>query len=355
MSGLPALPAAANLPPTLPQASAAAGNAAASVSFEAVLEAQLGVQSLQSLADPVLGGLAAQDADPQRAPAPKDTKTDDAPVADAAAAGLLFLPVTTAAFPVTSDPAAKPDQASAARTEVIAAPRPLPASLVESRAVQAEQRPESATEADLTAPTPTAASLADALQSLPAALPAGDRPAPAGGHLAQAVVVPPDSPPALPVQAAHVAETAAPAAHAEASIPGAVGDPRWGDAFSQRVVWMVGQELQSAEFRVEPPQLGPIEVRLSITNDQANLLFNAPHAVAREAIQTSLPRLQEMLLESGVALGNVSVGTGSRQDQTDFAFGRSAAQGAGTPAAASTTAGIEVAVRRGIGLVDLFA
>jgi flagellar hook-length control protein FliK len=169
------------------------------------------------------------------------------------------------------------------------------------------------------------------------------------------MVAPSDSLPALPVQAAHVAESTVPAVHADASIPGAVGDANWGDAFSQRVVWMVGERLQSAEFRVEPPQLGPIQVRLSITNDQANLLFNAPHAVAREAIQTALPRLQEMLLESGVALGNVSVGTGSHQDQTDFAFRHSSAHGDGAPPAASSTAGIAVAVRRGIGLVDLFA
>jgi flagellar hook-length control protein FliK len=65
------------------------------------------------------------------------------------------------------------------------------------------------------------------------------------------------------------------------TVPGVVGEPHWGDAFSQRVVWMVGQQVQSAQFRVEPPQLGPIEVKLSITNDQAR----AGVAVESESIR----------------------------------------------------------------------
>jgi flagellar hook-length control protein FliK len=103
----------------------------------------------------------------------------------------------------------------------------------------------------------------------------------------------------------------------DSAIPGRVGEPGWGNAFSQRVSWMVGQQIQSAEFRVEPPQLGPIEVRLSIANDQASLTFAAPHAGARDAIQASLPRLQEILLESGVSLGNVFVGSQMPQSRHD--------------------------------------
>jgi flagellar hook-length control protein FliK len=143
-----------------------------------------------------------------------------------------------------------------------------------------------------------------------------------------------------------------------ASIPGIVGEGRWAESFSQRVSWMVGQQVQAAQFRVEPPQLGPIEIRLSISNDQANLMFSAPHAVARDAIQTSLPRLQEMLAQSGIALGDVSVGAHSAQDRGSFdrREGSSSDRISGVGAAMNgVVTESQVPLRRGWGLVDLFA
>ncbi|HEB98705.1 MAG TPA: hypothetical protein ENJ05_04295, partial [Thiotrichales bacterium] len=45
--------------------------------------------------------------------------------------------------------------------------------------------------------------------------------------------------------------------------------PGWDNALGERVVWMVGQRLQSAEIKLNPPQLGPIEVRVSLNHDQS--------------------------------------------------------------------------------------
>jgi flagellar hook-length control protein FliK len=134
-------------------------------------------------------------------------------------------------------------------------------------------------------------------------------------------------------------------------------DTRWGEAFSERVVWVTGQQVQTAQIHVEPPQLGPIEVRVSIVNDQANLLFTAPHGVARDAIQMSLPRLQEMLVDSGLTLGNVSVGAhtpGSDQGRYRDSPG---ASGSATREVGIDSSGRQsiTALRRGVGLVDLFA
>ena len=113
--------------------------------------------------------------------------------------------------------------------------------------------------------------------------------------------------------------------------------------FPKSVVWITGQQVQAAEIHIEPPQLGPIEVRVSITNDQANLLFNAPHAVARDAIQMSLPRLQEMLIESGLTLGNVSVGAHNAGGQQAFATVADRGADRSSP---DTIASVEPSVRR---------
>lgn len=94
-----------------------------------------------------------------------------------------------------------------------------------------------------------------------------------------------------------------------------VGQPKWGNEFAQKIVWMNSQQQQVAEIHLNPANLGPVEVMLSITQDQATAQFTSPHASVREAIQEALPRLKEMLADSGIQLGNVTVGAESFQQE----------------------------------------
>ena len=367
MAAVPVLPTIANLAPAaVAKLPAAPADGGADVSFEAVLEAQMG------LPPGLLADLASTPSTPpdgdnsvQQPASPKRAEGHDADASGQTTAELLFLP---AAAPVA--PAASGSGKSApAETEAVAAMDGNPPALpgvasgpAGSHPEDLRKLPDKMANADAAGPALQAApaSVAETLQSLPAAGPAGDKPATPVARLAPSGATTADTPiPAIASPAAHHPDSAvAEAAHVDAAIPGIVGDARWGDALSDRVVWMAGQKIQSAEFRVEPPQLGPIEVRLSITNDQANLLFNAPHAVARDAIQTALPRLQEMLLESGVALGNVSIGAGNQQQRSDLAFRRSTLaqdDAASSHAVAPAGSSLTDIVRQGVGLVDLFA
>lgn len=92
-----------------------------------------------------------------------------------------------------------------------------------------------------------------------------------------------------------------------------VGQPKWDSEFAQKIVWMSNQQQQVAEIHLNPANLGPVEVMLSITQDQATAQFVSPHASVREAIQDALPRLKEMLADNGIQLGNVTVGAESFQ------------------------------------------
>lgn len=83
---------------------------------------------------------------------------------------------------------------------------------------------------------------------------------------------------------------------------------RFASDMGERVLWMAANNRQVAELRLDPPQLGPVEVRLSITGEQANVSLVATHAAVREALQASIPRLQEMIQSIGLELGNVTVG-----------------------------------------------
>jgi len=94
-----------------------------------------------------------------------------------------------------------------------------------------------------------------------------------------------------------------------------VGQPKWEGDFAQKVIWLTNQQNQVAEIRLNPAHLGPVEVMLSITQDQATAQFSSPHLAVREAIEAALPRLREMMAESGIQLGNVMVGADSFQQQ----------------------------------------
>jgi flagellar hook-length control protein FliK len=205
----------------------------------------------------------------------------------------------------------------------------------------------------VTADASEAASFAAALQSLPGdeqQTLKHDHPTTSDTPAAPAAPVPGATPDAR-------ADTTHRASSVSTSVSVPVQDSRWSQAFSERVVWVAGQHVQAAEIHVEPPQLGPIEIRVSITNDQANLLFTAPHAVARDAIQMSLPRLQEMLFDSGLSLGNVSVGAhtpgnqqGPYRDRADGPAGE-----AGIAAIDTSSKPTVSPLTRGLGIVDLFA
>jgi len=86
-----------------------------------------------------------------------------------------------------------------------------------------------------------------------------------------------------------------------------MGEKGWDQSMGERILWMVGRQVQGAEVRITPPQLGPIDIRISIQNDQANVTFAAQHGVVREALEASIPRLREMLSENNLQLVNVDV------------------------------------------------
>lgn len=97
--------------------------------------------------------------------------------------------------------------------------------------------------------------------------------------------------------------------------PGQLG---WGDVFAERVTFAVRQSLQEAEIRLNPPQLGQVDVKITMNHDQASLMFSSPHGIVREAIELSVGRLRDMLNESGFNLVNVDISDKSlAQQQSD--------------------------------------
>ena len=87
-----------------------------------------------------------------------------------------------------------------------------------------------------------------------------------------------------------------------------VRETNWGDRIGERVVMMANNQLKTAEIRLTPAELGPVRVQVNVEDGAANITFQAQHAVTREALEQALPRLREMFAESGLSLGQTSVG-----------------------------------------------
>jgi flagellar hook-length control protein FliK len=94
-----------------------------------------------------------------------------------------------------------------------------------------------------------------------------------------------------------------------------VGADGWSDALNQRVLWMVTQQQQTAELSLNPPDLGPLHVVLSIDNGQASVMFMSHNADVRQTLEAALPRLRESMADSGISLGSTTVSADNAQQR----------------------------------------
>ncbi len=81
----------------------------------------------------------------------------------------------------------------------------------------------------------------------------------------------------------------------------------WNRVMTSRVLWMAREGVQQASLKLNPANLGPVEVRLNMHHDQANVTFIAQSAVTRDALEQAIPRLKESFAQNGLELTNADV------------------------------------------------
>jgi flagellar hook-length control protein FliK len=85
------------------------------------------------------------------------------------------------------------------------------------------------------------------------------------------------------------------------------GRPAWAQGMGKQILWMANQNISSAEIRLNPAHLGPIEVRLDISDDQINVALSSRHANVREAMEMALPKLRDMFDSNGLSLADTDI------------------------------------------------
>lgn len=141
-----------------------------------------------------------------------------------------------------------------------------------------------------------------------------------------------------------------------------VGAAGWSEEIGNRVVWMANRMESRADLVLTPPQMGRIEVSLSMSGDQATASFVSGNPAVREALEAALPRLREVLADAGVQLGQTQVSSenarqSAQQDKNsdNFGFNRASPPDNATFAASSGALPATAGLKAGRGLVDIFA
>lgn len=142
-----------------------------------------------------------------------------------------------------------------------------------------------------------------------------------------------------------------------------VGATHWGTELGQQMVMMsnnVRQGMQTAELRLDPPDLGPLRVSLNLADGVASASFVSAHASVRQAIEVAIPQLQQALAQAGISLGQTSVGEQAAQQEFAQQNGNGSQRqhGGGVAVADSGADAAQPAVtasRNANALVDTFA
>ena len=85
------------------------------------------------------------------------------------------------------------------------------------------------------------------------------------------------------------------------------------DAVKEKVMVMINQKIQQVDIQLDPPELGRMQVRINLQNEQAVVNFVVQNQQAKEALEQNMDKLKHMMSESGVDVGGANVKQQSNQ------------------------------------------
>lgn len=96
-------------------------------------------------------------------------------------------------------------------------------------------------------------------------------------------------------------------------------EPNAATQLKERVMYQVNQKIQSADIRLTPEDLGSVQIKINLQQEQLSVQFVVQQSAAKEALEQQMPRLKELLQEQGMALtdGQVHQQQGEQHQQQD--------------------------------------
>lgn len=112
----------------------------------------------------------------------------------------------------------------------------------------------------------------------------------------------------------------------------AMQQPGWTQQVTDKVMWMSAQNLQSAEIKLDPAELGRLDIKVNVGQEHTQITFTSAHAGVRDSLEAQMHRLREMLAQQGMADVDVNVSDQSQQQHAESGE-NSATQGRSATAA----------------------
>ncbi len=158
------------------------------------------------------------------------------------------------------------------------------------------------------------------------------------------------------------AEAAVPLRSYATSIDTPVGQADWGDKLVGKLSWLTARNMSVAEIHLTPADLGPMEVKVRVQNEQANITVHSANPIVREQLEQQSHRLRDMLGEQGLNLARFDVSDSPQQRSGEQSSGEEQGSGKGGNSGDSLLAdGDEADIQSGSldlswkGEVDVFA
>jgi flagellar hook-length control protein FliK len=107
---------------------------------------------------------------------------------------------------------------------------------------------------------------------------------------------------------------------------------------AETVAYWVTQGVQNAKLTVDGLGQGPVEVSISLANDQAQVQFMTDQPQTQQVLQNSASRLRDLLAAHGLQLTALSVGSQGTQREGSQRFAREPAAGVQTTRVGAATA-----------------
>ncbi|KAB7725019.1 flagellar hook-length control protein FliK [Proteus mirabilis] len=90
-----------------------------------------------------------------------------------------------------------------------------------------------------------------------------------------------------------------------------IGTPEWQQQLNQQIVMFSRNDLQKAELRLHPEELGSLHIRMKIEDGQAQLHLASQNGQVRTVLENSLHHLRQALSENGIQLTQSQVSSDS--------------------------------------------
>lgn len=115
-----------------------------------------------------------------------------------------------------------------------------------------------------------------------------------------------------------------------------------GEQVAERVQMMMSKNLKHVDIRLDPPDLGRMQIRMSLNNDSATVHFTVQNQQTRDMVDQAMPRLREMLSQQGIQLADTSVQQqGQQQRHASHGSGNGGPSSGGTNGSAESDANVQ--------------